>query len=87
MTDAGQADLPKDGKYEGFANVNDAIITELKTLLSADVLTGKQDLPDISNRSYFWVLRTCFQFFVVLNFCKIHSLRYQGRCRDLKIFI
>lgn len=39
MTDAGQADLPKDGKYEGFANVNDAIITELKTLLSADVLT------------------------------------------------
>lgn len=63
MTDAGQADLPKDGKYEGFANVNDAIITELKTLLSADVLTGKQDLLDIS-RSYFWVLRTCFQFFV-----------------------
>lgn len=45
MTDAGQADLPKDGKYEGFANVNDAIITDLKTLLSADVLTGKQDLP------------------------------------------
>ena len=70
MTDAGQADLPKDGKYEGFANVNDAIITELKTLLSADVLTGKQDLTDISNRSYFWVLRTSFQFFVALNLCK-----------------
>ena len=76
MTDAGQADLPKDGKYEGFANVNDAIITELKTLLSADVLTGKQDLPDISNRSYFWVLKTCFNFFVTLNLCKKSPLSF-----------
>ena len=70
MTDAGQADLPKDGKYEGFANVNDAIITELKTLLSANVLTGKQDLLDISNCSYFRILRTCFKFFIALKLCK-----------------
>ena len=41
VSDSNQKDLPTDGKYEGFANVNDAVITELKTLLSADVSTGK----------------------------------------------
>ena len=29
-----QKDLPSDGKYEGFAYVNDAIISELKNLFS-----------------------------------------------------
>ena len=40
VSDISQKDLPTDGKYEGFADVNDAIITELKTLLSADIPTG-----------------------------------------------
>lgn len=33
-------DLPLDGKYEGFAEVNDAIITELKNLLSTEDSKG-----------------------------------------------
>ena len=41
VTDATEKDIPADGKYEGFADVNDAIITELKTLLLTDVSTGK----------------------------------------------
>lgn len=40
VTDATEKDIPADGKYEGFADVNDAIITELKTLLLTDVSTG-----------------------------------------------
>ncbi|XP_068678004.1 general transcription factor IIH subunit 3-like isoform X2 [Montipora foliosa] len=40
VTDATEKDIPADGKYEGFADVNDAIITELKTLLPTDVSTG-----------------------------------------------
>lgn len=35
-----QKELPTDGKYEGFAEVNDAIITEMKSLLSTEDLTG-----------------------------------------------
>lgn len=35
-----QKDLPSDGKYEGFAEVNDAIITELKNLLSTEDSKG-----------------------------------------------
>lgn len=35
-----QKDLPSDGKYEGFADVNDAIITELKNLLSTEDSKG-----------------------------------------------
>ena len=41
VSEASQPDLPPDGKYEGFADVNDAIITELKSLLSSDVSTSK----------------------------------------------
>lgn len=36
-----QKELPTDGKYEGFAEVNDAIITEMKSQLSIEDLTGK----------------------------------------------
>lgn len=41
ISDNGQKELPTDGKYEGFAEVNDAIITEMKSLLSTEDLTGK----------------------------------------------
>ena len=40
IRDNSQKELPTDGKYEGFAEVNDAIITELKSLLSTEDLTG-----------------------------------------------
>ncbi|RMX41649.1 hypothetical protein pdam_00008901 [Pocillopora damicornis] len=42
-----QKELPTDGKYEGFAEVNDAIITEMKSLLSTEDLTDNQttELP------------------------------------------
>ncbi|XP_020613660.1 general transcription factor IIH subunit 3-like isoform X4 [Orbicella faveolata] len=36
VNDNAQKDLPSDGKYEGFADVNDVIITELKSLLSTE---------------------------------------------------
>lgn len=39
--DATQSDIPTDGKYEGFAEVNDAIVAELKALLTSDVSTSK----------------------------------------------
>jgi len=39
VSDTSQKDLPTDGKYEGFAEVNDAITTDLKTLLTANVST------------------------------------------------
>lgn len=39
-----QNDLPSDGKYEGFADVNDAIITELKNLLSTEDSKGTTDI-------------------------------------------
>lgn len=43
----GQKELLTDGKYEGFAEVNDAIITEMKSLLSTEDLTDSQstELP------------------------------------------
>ncbi|XP_029194878.2 general transcription factor IIH subunit 3-like isoform X1 [Acropora millepora] len=41
--DATQSDIPTDGKYEGFAEVNDAIVAELKALLTSDVSTNKED--------------------------------------------
>ena len=41
VSESSQPDLPTDGKYEGFADVNDAIITDLKSLLSSDVSTSK----------------------------------------------
>lgn len=39
--EAAQNDIPTDGKYEGFAEVNDAIVAELKALLTTDVPTSK----------------------------------------------
>ena len=42
ISDNGQKELLTDGKYEGFAEVNDAIITEMKSLLSTEDLTGKK---------------------------------------------
>ncbi|KAK2573927.1 General transcription factor IIH subunit 3 [Acropora cervicornis] len=58
--DATQSDIPTDGKYEGFAEVNDAIVAELKALLTSDVSTIGQKLksrilvlkaaPDVSTQ-------------------------------------
>ena len=43
VSDNVQKDLPIDGKYEGFADVNDVIITELKNLLSTEDSKGTTD--------------------------------------------
>lgn len=43
VSDNDQKDLPSDGKYEGFADVNDVIISELKNLLSTEGLKGTTD--------------------------------------------
>ena len=43
VSDNAQKDLPSDGKYEGFADVNDVIITELKNLLSTEDSKGTTD--------------------------------------------
>ena len=40
VSDNAQKDLPSDGKYEGFADVNDVIITDLKNLLSTEGSKG-----------------------------------------------
>jgi len=44
VNDNAQKDLPSDGKYEGFADVNDVIITELKSLLSTEDSKGTTDI-------------------------------------------
>ena len=43
VSDNVQKDLPSDGKYEGFADVNDVIISELKNLLSTEGSKGTTD--------------------------------------------
>jgi len=44
VSDSAQRDLPSDGKYEGFADVNDVIITELKNLLCTEDPKGTTDI-------------------------------------------
>ena len=44
VSDNAQRDLPSDGKYEGFADVNDVIITELKNLLCTEDPKGTTDM-------------------------------------------
>ena len=59
VSDTSQKDLPTDGKYEGFAEVNDAIITDLKTLLAANVSTGTVHIPRLKFQCFHIVIALC----------------------------
>ena len=60
VSDNAQKDLPSDGKYEGFADVNDVIITELRNLLSTEDSKGTTDIVaslDGIPTSFFLIIR------------------------------
>ena len=76
VSDNAQRDLPSDGKYEGFADVNDVIVAELKNLLSTEDSKGTTDIVSLDG-----ILRHCVQIdisCIIPNIFYFYSKRLQA---------